>query len=346
MFQPVVLCGMGFMGAMHAQVYRQLDRTEVKAVVDDHPEAAGRRLQEVGQGDVPVFDSLEVALKETDCTVVDICLPTPAHEAACVTALEAGMNVFCEKPLALNSASGGRIRDAAKSAPGILQVGHCIRFWPEYEALERFLAEGSAGKLRSLSLTRRAGRPAYSTSNWLNNEALSGGAALDLHVHDTDYVNHLLGLPKAVTSRATWDYSGPSHIFTLYDYDGIEVCAEGGWNYPSDWGFKMAYQAVFEEGVLEYDVTASPTLWLTRNGGKKEPMPIQKPQVGDSKASTGNISDLGGYFKQLDYFIECVARCVPNEVATVEQALQSVHIVECEVASARRRQTVEVSQLS
>lgn len=65
-------------------------------------------------------------------------------------------------------------------------------------------------------------------NNWANDVRLSGGAALDLHIHDTDFVLAVLGLPRAVHSRAVFDNSGPSHIFTLYDYSDIVVSAEGG----------------------------------------------------------------------------------------------------------------------
>ena len=79
------------------------------------------------------------------------------------------------------------------------------------------------GRLLSLSLTRQSSRPEYTVDDWANQEQRSGGAALDLHIHDTDFVLALLGPPCGVYSRSTFDNSGPSHIFTLYEYPHVVV---------------------------------------------------------------------------------------------------------------------------
>ena len=151
----------------------------------------------------------------------------------------------------------------------------------------------------SLSLFRRSGRPNYSVGDWTNKEDLSGGGALDLHIHDTDYVHHLLGQPKAVTSTGTRDATGWSHLFTTYSFDDVAVTADGGWNYPANWGFRMGFEAIFENAVVEFDSSASPTLMITEGSGKRKPLPFTPPQVGDSKSNGGNISSLGGYFNEL-----------------------------------------------
>jgi len=337
--QNIAIVGLGFMGAMHAQVYSQLKDAQVVAIIDLGKAKAQKALRKLGI-DVPVFPSVSAAVAAVEIDVVDICLPTDVHAVIALEAIALGKQVFCEKPLALNTSDARKIVTAAKKAGVFLQVGQCIRFWPEYQAFEAFVKSGKAGKLLSLSMQRRAARPGYSDGDWLNNGERSGGAALDLHIHDTDFVHHLLGQPQAVTSRGTVDATGWSHIFTTYHFPDVVVTAEGGWNYPKNWGFQMAFQAVFENGAVEFDSGASPTLTVTLGTAKKKALPFKATGAGESTADIGNVSSLGGYFNELQAFVRCLETGHAPEIATGEQAAGSLATVLAEIRSASTGRTV------
>ncbi len=332
--QNIILAGFGFMGGMHAQVYRQLPAARLTAVVDTNQAAAARAMAKLGVK-APVFTDLEQALRAVTCDAVDICLPTDLHTKFALRAIRAGKHIFCEKPVALRLSDAQKIAAAAKAAGVSGQVGQCIRFWPEYMAFRDFVRRGRAGALRSLTLQRRSMLPLHSVAGWLLDPQRSGGAALDLHIHDTDFLVALLGRPRAVRSQVTRDQHGPSHIFTAYDYPGVAVTAEGGWNYPPKWGFQMAFQAVFENGAVEYDSGASPTLTCTLGRGAKKPLAFKQPSIGRSASGTGNISSLGGYFNELQYFIGCLEKGHRPAEATLPQAAESLRITLAEIASAR-----------
>ncbi len=338
----IALVGFGFMGSMHAEIYAQLPGARLVGVADPRVDVTRARLQKLGL-EVPVYDSLwELlsALPETE--MVDVCTPLDAHEADALTALGSGRHLFCEKPLAPSLAAADRIIAAANNAGVMAQVGHCIRFWPEYRALKQFVREGRAGRLLSLSLTRQSSRPEYTVDNWANVEQRSGGAALDLHIHDTDFAIALLGTPRAVYSRSVFDSSGPSHIFTLYDYPDVVVSAEGGWNYPSKWGFRMAFQAVLEQACIDFDSSKSSTLTLTWNNSAPAPMVFESPSAGESQSSDGNISSLGGYFNELKTFIECILSGNPPVEATLQDARRSLAVTFAEIESARAQRPVSL----
>lgn len=329
------------MGGIHAQVYAALPRARVAAIVDDDVARAQAKARQLGF-DVPVYRGLDEALAGTAVDAVDICVPTLHHPRCIRSALRAGKHVFCEKPFAATAREADALAREAKQAGVTMQIGHCIRFWPEYQALEKYVRSGRGGRLLSLSLVRRSGRPGYSVGNWVNNAAQSGGAAFDLHIHDTDFVHHLLGQPKAVTSVGTRDPSGWSHLFTQYHFDGIAVSAEGGWNYPAQWGFRMAFEAVFERSVVEFDSGVSPTLTLVEGKRPRRPLPFQSPRVGSSKSGGGNISSLGGYFNELKYFVDCLEKGVRPEISTPEQGAASVRTVLAEIRSAATGRTVKL----
>jgi predicted dehydrogenase len=341
--QKVAIIGLGFMGTMHAQIYKQLRDASLVAVVDKQKAKAKRDLAKLGI-EAAVFGTFEEMVRCCDVDVVDICLPTDLHAPFALKAIAAGRHLFCEKPLALTKADGKKIAVAAKKAGTFFQVGQCIRFWPEYMAFEAFVKSRKAGKLLSLSLQRRAGRPSYSVDDWLNKGDRSGGAALDLHIHDTDFVHHLLGRPDAVTSAGTKDKTGWSHIFTTYHFKKVAVTAEGGWNYPANWGFQMAFQAVFERGAVEFDSGASPTLTVTLGNGKKQPLPYTNPGAGESATGTGNLSSLGGYYNELAAFIACLQKKKAPRIATGDQAAESLATVLAEIQSAASGRTIKLTK--
>ncbi len=325
-----ILVGCGFMGGMHAQIYNGLEGVELVAVVDDRIEASREKLEKLGCS-APVYASLEEAMESEAADFVDVCLPTHLHERYALQALEAGKALFCEKPLALSLEQADRILALAEKKGAFAQVGHCIRFWPEYQRLMEYHQSGEGGKLLSLSLVRRGGRPGYGIGNWLNDEALSGGAALDLHIHDTDFVLALLGQPKSVSSKVTRDYSGPVHIYSLFEFDSMVVNLEGGWNYPEKWGFQMAFQAVYEKSVLDYDSSNGKGLLVCEGDQEPRPLEVSKPDTGESQSGEGNISDLGGYYNQLKYFTDCLKRNEAPRMATLADARASLALTLTEI---------------
>ncbi len=341
--QRIVLVGGGFMGAMHAKVYRLLPAACIAAVVDPRGEKILEDLQS-GAG-IPVFPDLAAALSQVDCSAVDICLPTDLHRETSLLAIAAGKHVFCEKPIALTREDAAAMTAAARLAGRQLMVGHCIRFWPEYLELKRAVDSGEHGRLVSLSLGRRTGRPGYSIGNWVNRPERCLGAALDLHIHDTDFLLHLLGRPEAVFSQGLRDETGWSSISTHYVYGQRIVTAEGAWNYPEKWGFQMRFHAVFERGVLEFDSLANETLTLTV--GDAAPAAVRLPQPsGTSPSGSEPIVSLGGYYNELAYFVDCLERGEPVAISTGVQATESLDLVLAEIESASSGKIITLKKSS
>jgi len=330
----VAIIGLGFMGGMHAQIYSALPGVELVAIADLNVAGTEKKVAEMGLS-APVFPDLKTLLSSIEVDVIDICVPTDTHAELAITAAQAGKHLFIEKPLSLTLSNCEAIQAAINKAGVFAQVGQCIRFWPEYVALKEFIDSGKGGALKSLSLQRRASRPTYSEDEWLNNEARSGGAACDLHVHDTDFVIHLLGLPKSVHSQVTQGRSGPDHIFTSYQYDDLAVHAEGGWDYPEHYGFCMAFEAVLENACVAFNSASGTPLTLTLNDQKSTEMTVEQPGPKESTTGEGNISSLGGYFNELEYFTNCLKANRAPQIATVAQATDSIRVLLAELDSAK-----------
>jgi predicted dehydrogenase len=316
--QRILIAGFGFMGRKHAEVFHKIPEVSVVGVIDPRGEELREDLRASDLGGIPVFGDLASAREQVDFSVVDICLPTDLHRELALQAFSVGKHVFCEKPIALTRDDAAAMTAAAHKADRQFMVGHCIRFWPEYVELKRLVESAEYGRLVSLSLCRRTGRPGYSVGDWVNNPDRCLGAALDLHIHDADFLLLLLGAPEAVVSQGLQDQTGWSSIATQYDYAGRIVTASGAWNYPENWGFQMSFTAVFERAVFEYDSRTG--LALT---------------VADAEPTTLSVLPGDGYDHELAYFVGCLERGEPVDISTGAQAAASLDLVLTEIESAK-----------
>jgi predicted dehydrogenase len=324
----VGVIGLGFMGRMHIAAYGRIPGARIVAIADQDAKRAGGdftgawgniagAVDRLDMRGVTGTTDLEALIHHPDVDVVDICVPTPAHEALAIRALDAGRHVLCEKPLALDVASAERIADAAGRARGSFMPAMCMRFWPEWAWLKEAVADGRYGAVRGATFRRVASMP----PGWFSNGAISGGALLDLHVHDTDFVFHLFGTPDAVFSRGYQKTSGRTdHIVSAYLYDNgpALVSAEGSWCMADGFSFTMRYTVNFERATADFDISRTPTLVVSTGGTV---VPVELPPGGD------------GYDAELAYFIGCVAAGRRPARVTAADAVQGLRILEAEQRS-------------
>jgi predicted dehydrogenase len=203
-------------------------------------------------------------------------------------------------------------------------VAQCIRFWDEYEWLKGTVEKGSYGNVYSAVLTRICALP--SSSSWLADPAKSGSAALDLHIHDADMLCWLFGRPDKVSAVAVRDKAGfLQRIFSNYRFGPVFAVAEGGWDYPPGFPFRMTYRVNFERGAALFDSAQTPA--LTVYPGDRKPF-VPKFRSFKAEAREGiNISSLGPYYKELDYFTSCIREGKGFARASLEDVALSMKTV-------------------
>jgi predicted dehydrogenase len=333
----VGIVGLGFMGNCHFNAHAANEAARVAALCDIDPKrlqadaavagniaAGGGQKQLAG---VKTYTDAEQLFADPDVEVVDITLPTYLHAEYAIRALQAGKHVICEKPMAVCSADAKKMAAAAKKARRRLFVAQCIRFWPAYAAAREIIRSRKHGKVRSAVFTRLSPTPTWSWKGWLHDARKSGSAALDLHIHDADYVLYLFGKPKSVFSRGCGSLrKGFEHIVTTYDYGGSSlIVAEGGWEYNASFPFSMTFRVVMDRATLE--LAADGNLKLHRSEGSSAVVPVAE---GD------------GYSLELRHFIDCVASRCATTIVPPESAVQSVRLVEAEVKSAATGKPVKI----
>ena len=313
----VGLIGCGFMGTMHANCYKALPGVEIVALADVRREKA----EELARGTSAVIygDGMDL-IREADVDVIDICLPTYLHAKYALAAMDKVGYLFIEKPVSLTVEESEALIEKAKATGCQVQVGQVIRFWDEYVALRGIIDGGKLGKIKSATFRRLSPSPDWGWNNWLHDIPLSGGAAQDLHVHDVDYVLSVFGTPKKIYSLKNRIGEENSYINTLMEYDGFPVSVEGTWDLPASFPFTASFRVVFEGGVVDF---GGGHFTLYTESGAEE-IKIEKKDLSVSGGTSGNISDLGGYYNELLYFTERAAAGEPIAMATLESASASL----------------------
>jgi len=339
----VGILGVGFMGTMHFNTYRAYRRAKVVALSDVDPKKlagdwssiAGNiedaRMAAVDLSGISPYAKPADLFKDASVDVVDITLPTYLHAKYAVAALKAGKHVICEKPMALTLADCDKMIAAAKAARRQLMIAHCIRFWPEYQVLKQIIDSKEYGKALSATFWRKSLTPTWSWEGWLMAEQRSGGAVVDLHIHDTDFVNYLFGVPKAVYSRGVVGAvtkSAVDHVVTHYVYErGPVVVAEGGWAMAPGFGFTHGFCVVLQKATVEHDGKTGTPLTVHPLEGKSF-----KPRVAKGD----------GYIGELRYFIDCIASGKKPTLVTTRDARNALKVCLAEARSVKTGKAVAI----
>jgi predicted dehydrogenase len=224
--------GVGIVGSggiargVHIPGYQKLDNVKVVAVSDP---VEGARTAAAEQYDIEnQYEDFREMLQRDDIHVVSVTTPNFLHAEATIAALEAGKHVLCEKPLAMNTAQGEAMVDAARRTGNKLMCGFHFRFTPEVQCLKRFAQSGEFGNMYHARTTamRRRGIPGWGM--FINKEKNGGGPLIDIGVHMLDSTLHVLGFPKAVAvSGKTYQMFGKRKdvmgLMGQWDYKNFTV---------------------------------------------------------------------------------------------------------------------------
>ena len=333
------IVGWGFMGKMHFRCYKSDTNVEVTAICD----ADAKQLQnssgvsgnisgaedDLDLSNIALYSDLSKMLAEEKLDALSIASPTFLHASQTMEALNAGVHVFCEKPMALNSGDCREMAEVAKQSGKTLQIGHCIRFWPEYVQAKEIIDSQKYGKVSAATFQRLSLTPTWSWDNCFLDGKRSGGAMLDLHIHDTDYVQYVFGMPKEVFSRGVIGPGGEfDHTVTQYLYgNDCVITAEGGWIMAPGFGFEMSFKIMLEKVTLVYSSAQEPTFRI---------FPI------DGETIIPEIPTGDGYSFEIQHFVDTLSGKAVPSIITPEQSGDSVKIIEAEKESIRNNDKISL----
>jgi predicted dehydrogenase len=244
------LIGCGGIGAVHARSWAKVDGAAVTAACDADlakAEATGAR----------AYADVDAMLASEQLDAVDICTPPHVHSSIARAALERGLAVLCEKPLARNPAEAREITEAAERAGKTLMTAFCHRFEPGVEYVHGMIRDGKLGRV--LMFRNRFGTRFNGVEDrWFSSADIAGGGALmDTSVHSVDLFRHLVG--EVADQSAAVNTFNPaikgvedSVAMVLKSTDGAIGVIEASWMTP--WSSNVV--EIYGElgaAVIDYD---------------------------------------------------------------------------------------------
>jgi predicted dehydrogenase len=330
----VGLAGLGSMGRNHLRILTARNDVRLAAVADPVAAAlAGATAQTDAQG----FAEPLAMIAEAELDAVVIAAPTTAHVPLALAAIERGIAVLVEKPLAATVDEGMRIVDAARAAGVPVQVGHVERFNPAVLELGRLIDDGWLSTIYSIASRRAGPFPA---------RIRDVGVTVDLATHDADILSWIAGeRPSRVYGETAQRIHATNEdlLFGLLQFpSGATGMLDVNWLTPAK---RRQLVVVGEEGMFELDYLTQ-RLTFTRATDTTNPRLIG----GYAPTFEGEVIELPvasaePLASEIDAFLGIV-RTGGRPVVDAEDGLWAVAIATSLLSAATDGRSVDLTSLS
>jgi predicted dehydrogenase len=193
------ILGCGNRSRFHVNALNDVAEIDVAALCDVLPHKMDQRAKQIKKksADVRKYTDMEQMFAQPDLDAIAVVLPNHLHKAAVVAALQAGKNVFCEKPMALTVADCNEMIAAAERARKAIQVGTQRRHGKGYKMAVEAIRGAPVGKILSSAVNSYRGdwrEPAADeyppgVQYWRLNQAQAGGVVYEMGAHTIDVNN-------------------------------------------------------------------------------------------------------------------------------------------------------------
>ena len=274
----LIQVGLGPHGRNWARkVVPEIGEIEVVAFVDKDPYALDALKEEAGVPAERCFESLTEAIAATQPQAMLNTTALPAHVPVTRAALEAGLHVLVEKPLAASFAQAQELVDMAAARNLILMVSQNYRFFPAPRVIAAMVHESALGKLYAVEIDFRR----YSTvgQNGRGRHHLEEQPLLvDMSIHHFDLLRMILSRePRRIYCEA-WNpewtaFSGPSVAVASIDFEGgVVVSYRGSWisagpvtPWAGEWRMEFENGEVKWTSAADSDITQDKVVVRPRN---------------------------------------------------------------------------------
>ena len=327
------LAGLGSMGRNHLRVISNHTDTVLAAVADPTPEALAAAVEQTGARGFA--DPLEM-IATADLDGVVIAAPTTYHAAIALAAIERGLPVLVEKPLAATSAEARQIIDACERAGVPGAVGHVERFNPALLELRRRVREDQLGDVFLIATERVGPFP---------DRVRDVGVVKDLATHDLDLVRWLGGAPIERLAAQTQHRMGRPHEDLVLVTGALR--SNVSFNVIVDWlsPTKVRRTRILgERGMLVADtLTADLTFYANGEVSSEWSSTQALRGVSEGDMTRYALSRREPLLAELDAFLDLLAGAGDPGVVTLQEGLETVVCAEAVLTSAADRRTVEIA---
>ena len=301
MILKIASAGTGYISKIHAQAAQKLPGVELVAVVNHRPESMVAFAERF---DIPrQYATIKELLQDGDVDAISINTPNYLHAPQTIAALNAGVHVMVEKPMAVNAAEAETMLETSQKSGALLMVAHCWRFHPEVRWLRE---QVEAGRLGKIVRTKGYGvHVNWGPAGWFTQKEFAGGGAMaDMGVHAVDTARFLLGDPQPVSVYArigTYyrDFEVDDTGVVIMNWDnGAVSYLESGWWQPYSDGSEASTQL--------YGTAGFGQIFPARLAMRSD-RPFEVEEVETGYTPVGDSGDLQVmYDAQVAYFVKCL----------------------------------------
>lgn len=310
----VAIMGAGKIGRLHADVCSRFNNLNISAILD-LDEKIGKELADIYS--TKFYDDIEELLKKENLDIVAVCTPTFTHKNAVEKIADSGINIFCEKPLALSLEEADLMVEAVKRNKVKAIVAHVLRFWPEYYKTKEIIDKNELGNVMHVQCERLCGIKNCDKGTWKTQENKSCGAGLDMQIHDMDYLIWVFGEPMFFESTSVYnkELGGCSHVNTILKFrNNISGFINAGWDMVESFPFTMVLRVTCENGVIEWIYSSNQGY---KGRDKKFPLVVYKS---DGTSYEVNVEETDPYYLEWEYFVNCIINDQQVKNSTFEDA--------------------------
>ena len=250
----VGMIGTGGISHWHARQLKELDYAVISAVTDPSPENREKIISEYKLDGVRQFEDYKEMLDSVELDAVIICSPHTLHFQQAMDVLNSGCHVLIEKPMACSQDEAEHLIETAEKLGKILQVSYQRHFQPEFLFIRDAIANGTIGKLTSVTASLYQEWGQGTTGSWRQNPALSGGGMLmDSGSHIIDVLLWTTGLKPIEVTTQMQQHNAPVELdsFTSIRFENDVVAGLNIVGYAPCW--HETYVFCGDNGGIFYD---------------------------------------------------------------------------------------------
>ncbi len=244
----VIQVGLGGMGNAWLQAVQASPVVDYAGFVEINEAIAAAQVEKYKLDGAPVFRSLDEALRALDVEGVINVTPPQFHKAVSITALDAGVPVLSEKPLADTREAALDIVAAAERTGVLHMVTQNYRYKPPIQTLKQALVHGEMGEIGALHVEFFKG-PHFGGFR----EEMAYPLIIDMSIHHFDLMRFLLGSDPISVFGRSWNppwswFKGDASAAVLLEFaNGVHVSYDGSWcaqgretSWNANWRFECA----------------------------------------------------------------------------------------------------------
>lgn len=332
----VGVVGLGKMGKVHMMNCMHIDDVKVIAVADPSRRALAKAKS---MGIKNLYTDYRNLLNEfhgsLDAAIIS--LPNFLHFESIQMALEAGLNVFVEKPLANTTKECSQIVRLVEKSGRKLMIGHCVRFYDAVERMKEIVDKGQIGKLEVITLESIANGP-FSHGIipkpvpewWFDPEKVGGGALLDLGYHMIDLFRFFAGDCHLLFSHLGHKYNLPledSAIAMIQSHDSlVKGIVHVGWYeqliFPQH-DFRVILHGDYNHISTSHFEPNNIYTYAAKEGVKN----LFRKIMGKKIKPLAYSYYLEGFHKELRHFFNCIKNDLEPSVLAVD-GLKTIEVIE------------------